>query len=175
MFKRIAKIFLWLTAAVVILLLTAVVLLYIPPVQRFTTNFALAKVKESTGMTITVGKLRLKFPLTVDLQNVSVIQVAGDTMVTASNVGIDVKLLPLLKGDIDVNGAHASDVFYQLGTPDSAMWLRANAGSFNLDVASLNFSRGIIDVGIVDADRISVSLIMKDTVTVTPTDTAAAA
>lgn len=174
MFKRIAKIFLWLTAAVLILVLTAVALLYIPPVQRFATDFALRKVKESTGMDISVGKLRLKFPLTVDLQNVSVIQASGDTMVTAGNVGIDVKLLPLLKGDIDVNGAHAADVFYQLGTPDSAMWLRANAGSFNLDVASLNFSRGIIDVGDASADRISVSLVMKDTVTATPADTAAA-
>lgn len=116
LFKRIAKFIIWLTASVIILAVVAVALLYVPPVQRAVTKLALTQVKKSTGMDIAVEELRLRFPLTLELGGVSVLEATGDTMVTAGSVGVQVRLLPLLRGDIDVASANARSVFYQLGT-----------------------------------------------------------
>ncbi len=175
LFKRIAKFIIWLTASVIILAVVAVALLYVPPVQRAVTRVALAQVKKSTGMDIAVENLRLRFPLTLELGGVSVLEATGDTMVTAGSVGVQVRLLPLLRGDIDVASANARSVFYQLGTPDSAMWLRARAEEFRLSAAQLYFGRGVIDIDRATADSITVRLVMKDTVTPAPEQTAAGA
>lgn len=173
MFRRIGKVLLWTVVAVIGLIVAAVVLLYIPPVQDYVKELALCKVRESTGMDIRVGMLRLRFPLTVQLSDVTVVEAAGDTMVCAGSVGLDVRFWPLLRGDVDVDGAKAQDLFYQLGTPDSAMWLRARVDGFDLDAASLSLGSGDINVGKASADGVDVRLVMKDTVTAT-TDEAAA-
>ena len=69
---------------IVILLLP--VLLYIPPVQTFVKNIACSEVKKATGMDIAIDRFRLKFPLDVSLQGVSVVEASGDTMVKAREV-----------------------------------------------------------------------------------------
>lgn len=56
-------------------------------------------------MDISVGHLRLKFPLKLAVADVTVIEASADTMLTARNLDIAVKLLPLFQGNIEVDGA----------------------------------------------------------------------
>ncbi len=78
-------------------------LLYIPPIQNFLVKTVAEIASDKTGMKIGVGKFRLKFPLDVSLSDVSVIEASGDTMVLAKEVVADVKLLPLLHLDAQIN------------------------------------------------------------------------
>ena len=140
-------------------------LLYVPAVQNFVKDIALKEVKKSTGMDISIGYLRLKFPLNLQLHDVAVVEATGDTMATVGVAGVDVRLLPLLRGDIDVSGTSLSEVRYTLGTPDSAIYLTAKVRSFNAEGALMNFSKGVIDVDHAVLDGGDVRLVLKDTVT----------
>ena len=170
---KIIKAILWTLGIIIILPLLVAIALYIPPVQNWAVDLACRQVSKSTGMKIDVGYLRLKFPLNLSVDDVLVIESNGDTMATAVNAELRVAMLPLLKGDIALEGLSAKSVFYQLGNSDSIMWLRANVNKADIDNGNMNFGRGTIDVGnaIVEGGR--VSLMMKDTTVVTPKDTAA--
>lgn len=173
MFRRIRKILCWTISVIILLIIAIVVALYIPPVQNLIKNIALEQVKKSTGMDITVGHFRLKFPLSVSVSDVQIIEASGDTMLRAGEADVSVKFWPLLKGDIDVSGAKVEDVFYQLGNRDSSIWIRANVKDFDLDVALLNFGKGQIDLHKAVLDGGDVWLCIKDTVKEEKTDTTA--
>lgn len=147
------------------LIIAIPVLIYIPVVQDFAKKIALEQVRKSTGMDIAVDRLRIKFPLTVELAGVSVVEASGDTMIRATTVRVDVKPLPLLKGVVDVSGAELDNGYYRLGTPDSIMYLTADISHFVADGTSLGFKSGEINVDNATLDGGRVSLIMRgDTV-----------
>ena len=123
------KVLLWLVA--VILLIP--VLLYIPPVQTLVKNIACNAVYKSTGMKIDIDRFRLKWPVDVSLEGVTVVEASGDTMVYAKEVLADVKLMPLMKLDVDINRLILTDGFYRMVSPDSSMILKVRAGLMEVD------------------------------------------
>lgn len=170
---RILRGTLYVITGIVLLVLIVPALLYIPVVQDFVKDIALKEVRKSTGMDISIGYLRLKFPLKVQLHDVTVVEATGDTMATVGTAGVDVKFLPLLKGNIDVTGTQLSEVRYNLGTPDSAMYLTAYVHDFEAEGANMNFGKGVIDVSKAALDGADVRLVIKDTITPEKTDTTA--
>ncbi len=172
-YHLITRILKWTLLVVIALIVIIPALLYIPWVQNEVKTIALDKVNASTGMNIQVGRLSLKFPLRVGVDDVVVLEATGDTMVTARSASLSVSPLALLKLNIDVKSVTLDNGFYQLGTPDSAMWLRAHIDRFDLDETDLQLKSGKIDVGHATVDGARVSLIMLDTITPTPVDTVA--
>lgn len=172
MLRKLIRIILWTLAAIILLVIAAVGALYIPGVQQWAKNLAISKVNQSTGMTIGLERLRLRWPLSVELNGVSVIEAGGDTMLTAKAVTADVRLLPLLRGDIDVKGASLRDAFYQMGNADSLMWLRVNASRADISGADINLGAGRIALDRADLDGADVSLVMMDSVAPEPEPTA---
>lgn len=164
----------WVIISVLALVIIAVAALYIPPVQTWIKDIALREVNKSTGMNISAAKFRLRFPLSVTLGDVCIVEATGDTMLTVGALDIDVKLLPLLKGDIDINGANVSDAYYALGTPDSAMMLRARVSDFSLDAGSMNLLSGNIDINRAALDGADVTVAFNDSVA-SPQDTSTTA
>lgn len=164
------KIVMWTLAVLLFIVIAVPLALYIPAVQTFVKDIALREVRKSTGMDITVESLRIRFPLRVSLREARVIEGAGDTMLRAGNIELSVAMAPLLKGDIKVDGVHGTDLFYQLGTPDSAMWLRADVRDFTLSGAAMNLGKGTIDVDRAVLDGGDVSLVINDSI---PTEQAA--
>ncbi len=158
---------------IVLALLLLPVLLYLPFVQDMAKDFALKEVARSTGMTIDIDRLRLKWPLRVELDGVTVIEEAGDTMLRAGSARVNVGLLPLLKLEVKAD-AELADVRYQLGTADSAMWLVAYVRRFTLHPSGYNLRTSRIDISRASLDGGDVALIFNgaDT-TVTPVDSAA--
>ncbi|MCM1337813.1 MAG: translocation/assembly module TamB [Candidatus Amulumruptor caecigallinarius] len=171
--RRIFKAIAWIVGIIIGLPLVVAVLLYVPPVQRAVVNLACSMVSKSTGMEISVGSIHLKFPLRLDVERVKVLYAGGDTMALAGRADVQVALKPLLKGEIALSGFDADSVFYQMGTRDSAMWLRADVTRAAIDAGELNFGKGVIDVGTAEVSGARVILAMKDTTVTTPPDTAA--
>lgn len=157
---------------VVVLIIPA--LLYMPFVQDMAVKIACRKVSESTGMDVSIGKLRLKWPLKLGLERVVAIEAGGDTLASLGGADIAVKLMPLLHGEAIVDGADIRDIYYRMGTPDSVMYLTVNARIASVEPgSSFNFKENLVEVGRADLEGGRVRLVMKDTVTETPTDTAA--
>lgn len=109
------------------------VLIYVPPVQTFIKNIACKEVEKATGMKISIDRFRLKWPLDLSLQGVTVIEATGDTMVYAKEVIADVKMRPLLNLDVDVNKLSLLDAGFNMVAPDSSMTLKIKAGELVVD------------------------------------------
>lgn len=122
-------------------------LIYVPPVQDFLVKIAEKEVKKSTGMDVSIGKFRLKFPLDISLQDLSVVEATGDTMVSAKEALLDVKLLPLLKLDVDVDRLKLDQAYYRLVSPDTSMIMTIRAGFLEVDdQSSVNIKESDIDL-----------------------------
>ncbi len=160
-------------AITVILPLTIVGLLYIPPVLNAVKDLALPYVAEATGMDIKVDRLRLGFPLGIEAEGVTIVQASGDTMVVADGVGADVSVAQLLMGEIAVSGLRARGVRYQLNNADSLMWLTARVRSMALDYGTVSLSFEDIDVNRVSLSGARVNLIMQPDSVAVPADTTA--
>lgn len=134
-------------ACIVVFIILIPVLVYVPPVQDLLVKIAEKEVKKSTGMDVSIGHFRLKFPLDVSLQNVSVVEASGDTMISAKEALVDVKLLPLLKLDVDVNKLQLDQAYYRLVDKDTAMIMTIRAGFLEVDdKSSVDIKQSNIDI-----------------------------
>lgn len=116
-----------------------------------------------------LGYLRLKFPLSLEIKDVMMVS-GGDTMLMASGVNADIRLLPLLKGEVEVKGAALTDARYQLGAVDSATCLVIKGESVRVGHTSVKLSDMDIHVRTINLDTAAVSLYINpaDTFPVTP-------
>ncbi len=149
--RRTLKSLMWIVLSVIFM----VVLLYVPPVQDFVKNVACGYVYKSTGMRIQVDRFRLRFPLNLSLQGVTVLDQHADTMVNAREVIADVDLRPLLSLDVRPKKLSLVDGYYRMVSPDSSMILSVRAGridaddkSFaNLRTSEINLNKAVVKDG----------------------------
>ena len=146
----------WIIISVVCIAIIVPVLLYIPPVQTFVKNVACNVVEKSTGMKIGIDRFRLKWPLDVALDGVTIVEATGDTMVYAKEVIADVRLAPLFKLDVDINQLKLEEAGIRILSPDSSMLLKLKAKLIEVDdKSSVDIKTMTVDVNklyINDAD-----------------------
>ncbi|MDE6416290.1 MAG: translocation/assembly module TamB domain-containing protein, partial [Duncaniella sp.] len=171
--QRIFKIAAWTVAGVIGLILLVSVLLYVPWVQDFARRIAVSKVEESTGMKVDIGYLRLKFPLRLSAADVEIIQATGDTLLQAGSLDVNVKLMPLLKGKVDVDEAMVTSAFFGLGNRDSVMMLRARIDTIAISGVDVDLKNSSIAVTSGDVKRPDVYMRLLPDTTVAKPDTAA--
>ena len=97
----------------VLLFIILAILLYLPPVQNWAVQKVTAYASEETGMDITVGYVRLAFPLDLDVNDVRVLSPAPslatandtpiDTIADMQRMVVDVQLLPLFASKVVIN------------------------------------------------------------------------
>lgn len=168
---KVTKALLWTLVTVAGLVILLPALLYVPFIQDFAKNIAITRIEKSTGMDVSLDRLRLRFPLKVEIDGLAMSQ-QGDTMISAAKAGVDVALLPLLKGTLKVSEASLDDAVYRLNTPDSAIYLKARIDRFVTDGTDLKFNMSEINVGKTVLDGADVLLVLKDTTTASTPDTA---
>lgn len=88
--------------APVLFFLLLVVLLYVPPVQNRIAQAVAAYASEQTGMDIRLERIRLKFPLDLDLQRFSA-TMPPDTLVAVEHLLVDLDFSRILKGELGVD------------------------------------------------------------------------
>jgi len=103
-------IFWWLLGillAPILLFVVLAVLLYLPPVQNWAVDKVAAIASEKTGMQISVGHVRLAFPLDLAIDQFRMLQPSTtegtDTIADVEHMIVDVQLWPLLKKRVVVN------------------------------------------------------------------------
>lgn len=121
---------------ILVFILLLPVMIYIPFIQDWLKDAACNVASESTGMTIRVDKFRLKFPLDVKLDGVLVLTEKGDTMIQAQSLIADVKMLPLLKLDAQINKIDLLDGKYNMVSEDSSLTMRIKAGNLRFEEGS---------------------------------------
>ncbi len=125
--KKLLMWLMWIVLSPVILILVLAILIYIPPIQNFIVGKVAGSLSESTGMEVSVGHVRLAFPLDLSVQDVNIVD-KGDTVLAAKEMLLDVQLLPLFEGRADIDGFSLQNI-------------RVNTKSFVADT----YVRGHID------------------------------
>lgn len=108
----------------ILLFLIASIALYLPFVQEMATKSLEQLAGEASGYTIAVNRLRLRFPLTLELQQTMATQSTGDTLFRAERVGAELKLLPLIRLKLEIRSVNLEGV---------ALHYRDSMESFALD------------------------------------------
>lgn len=98
-------------------------------------------------MDIEIGHFGLKFPVDVQLDNVTILPAPGDTMVQAQRLIADVKLLPLLNLDVKINRLQLLQGRLRILSADSSMDMRIRAGLLEVAAgSSANMKTGHINL-----------------------------
>ena len=145
--RIVLKTIMWIIISVVCIAIIVPFLLYVPPIQTFVKNIACNVVEKSTGMKIGIDRFRIKWPLDVSLDGVTVVEATGDTMVYAKEVIADVKLAPLFKLDVDINDLKLEEAGIRIMAPDSSMLLKLKANLIEIDdKSSVDIKTMTVDV-----------------------------
>ena len=100
--RRILKWIGWIILTPILLFIIIMILLYVPPVQNFMRKQVNKHVSKAIGMELNVGRIDLRFPLNLLVRDVDIVQ-HPDTLLMLGSLNVRVQLMPLFKGQIDVN------------------------------------------------------------------------
>lgn len=120
---------------------------YIPWVQNKAADMAAEYASQKTGMDISVGDVRVKFPLDVSATDIQVIDENGDTLFKADEVKGNVKPKPLLDKKVEVENASLKGAKSQIKTDDGSMDLDVDVKDANIDKAKVDLNNNKVDVG----------------------------
>ena len=84
------------------LIVLVMILLYIPAIQNFVKGKAEQYVNRNLDMKLSVGRILLKFPLDLAVENIYLGQTEKDTLLYADVIQVNVALTELLKKEIEV-------------------------------------------------------------------------
>ena len=121
--------------------------MYIPWVQNKVADAAAEYASKKTGMDISVGDVRVKFPLDVSATDVQVIDQNGDTLFKADEVKGNVKPGPLLDKKVEVDNASLKGAKSQVKTDDGSMDLDVDVDDAQIDRAKVDLNNNKVDVG----------------------------
>lgn len=93
----------------ILLFIILSILLYLPPVQNWAAQKVTAYASEKTGMDISVGRVSLRFPLDLSIEEFRMfkqndsLQNVTDTIADVGRLDVDLQFLPLLKKQIEID------------------------------------------------------------------------
>lgn len=160
----------WIIQGVILLALGVTALIYSPWSQNYIRERLTQKLNEHPGLTFQFDDLRLRFPLRLDLQGVMLAQ-DGDTLIHAQHLNADVKLLPLISGNVVIRKAALADAYYRMGSPDSSMYMTIRAKSLLIRPATIDLKT--LDICLDDANISHAIIDMTLRPDTTPSDTSA--
>ena len=121
--------------------------MYIPWVQNAVADAAADYASRKTGMDISVGDVRVGFPLDVKATDVQVIDQNGDTLFKADEVKANVKPKPLLDKTVEADGVSLKGAKSQIKTEDGSMDLDVDVDDASIDKARVDLNGNKVDVG----------------------------
>lgn len=171
---KILKVAAAVVAAPVLLFAALAILLYLPPVQNWAVDAVASYASEKTGMQISVGRVGLRFPLDLSVEDFKMIKPndslpqVRDTVADVRKLVVDVKLMPLFRQQVEIDQLELRGV--RMNTTDfiHEARVKGSVGLLTLESHGIDWGRQTLrvdDARLKDAD---VSVELSDTV---PPDT----
>ncbi len=147
----------------VILFWLLIVLLYIPPVQRFAIDEICGIVKEESGMDVEIGSFHLAFPLKLKLGDFKVSQ-NDSVYAEGEHLDVNVSLMPLLKGEVEVNYISLEGVEIDTKELLPTMAIDGNVGFFRVVVRNIDIENEIANIRQFHLHSANLNVVIKDTI-----------
>lgn len=156
--------------AIFILVIVAVVLVYLPPVQNFLRRQLVNYVSSRYDGEVRLGKLKLGFPLKLEVQDVFLGPTATDTLVAADTLLLHIGLQGIWKGSMSVDELRLDGGKLALTNDSSGMRLKVDVAKLTVRARTVELREQRVAV---DYIRLSDGEVNMVAGTDTPADTAA--
>lgn len=166
------KVLRWIGIALLIpitLVILVVILIYTPPVQNLLKQRALEYAAQATGFGIEIERIRLTFPLKLTAEGIRVIS-GNDTLANAERLDLHVKLLPLFRSQVDVNGITLTNAHINSADLVDGMLINGSIGELFVRSRGISLNTQEALVNNVDLKNANIILALNDT-TEAETDT----
>ena len=146
-------------------------MLYLPPVQQWAVGKVCVYASEQTGMEIRLERIRIRFPLDIDLQNLSA-TTPPDTILAVQHVIVDLNLSDIFQGRI---GVDALDI--EEGTVDTrdliaTVIVKGDIGCLHVNAHPILLKEQRATLTGIQLDGCDVDIAMRDTTVIDTTETA---
>ena len=170
--NKLRKLIMWIACVVFSIVIIVPCLLYIPFVQSGVKNAASYLVNTNTNMKMDIGRIMLKFPLKLSVDDVLILDEKSDTMLYAKNMGLDVNVLPILHNKVEIRSVSLNKAIYKMSAVDSAMVLRAEINRFGLRRSDVDLDKNEVNLRNISLKGCKVGMVMRETTqTDEPADT----
>lgn len=149
-------------------------IIYIPFVQQAAIHTAESYINQQGGMQLSVGKIGLRFPLRLTVQEVVVLSHPTDTLVACQRVAVGVELLPLLRGEIVVKELEVNNTHVAYSDTTSHLSIAINIEQLKLTAKPIDLHKKEVYIPLITLQGGDVNLYLgkrkqeRDTTTATP-------
>ena len=112
--------------------------IYIPAIQQWGKNEICNYVERSTGMHLTLGRLALKFPFKLQINDILLLATQQDTLLQSAQIQVGVAPAALLKGNVQINQIALQETRFNFTSADSTLSLSARIKEFSTRNATLH-------------------------------------
>ena len=132
-------------ATPMIIMLLAIVLLYIPSIQRYAIEKIGRIVAEESGYNLNIGTFRLHFPLSFSINNYTLTE-KSDTLLQGRELRANINPLPLLKGEIEVNYIYIDSTTIDSHRLVDGLRIKGHIGHFRTSIRNIELADNKINV-----------------------------
>ena len=100
----------WLAAIFVTLFIFVAIMLMFPRVQTFITGKITSAISSTTGSEIKIERVAIRFPVSVGIRGVYVEDQAGDTLLYAGSLFVNIRMTALLRNQVHIRSIELSDL-----------------------------------------------------------------
>lgn len=131
--------------AIFLLLFFLVFLLYLPPVQTFLKNQAVAYFSETYNLTLKIGHFRLGFPLDLVLEDVYAGATPQDTLVSVESLHVKIGVSQIFRQQLSVDDLKLQKVKFNLSDDSSRLELNVKLEEMNLFARQVDLKKKRVD------------------------------
>jgi len=107
---KIGKVLAWIVASFIFLIVLALILIQTSFVQNFARKKVVSYLENKLKTKVAIGKLDIKFPTALSLQNVFFEDQAKDTLLYGGEIKVDIDMLGLIRKKISINEIALNDI-----------------------------------------------------------------
>ncbi len=153
----------WILAVPVLLFVVVGALLYVPFVQDFAVRQLVAYAEEETGYDIQLERLRISFPLDLDLQGLLVRDAEGDTLLATKSLIVDLDMARVLRWRVGVDAVDLREARVNSKDVIDAMTLRGELGQLYVKAHEVDLKRQHVTVNDLSIKSARVDIALSDT------------
>ncbi len=129
------------------LFLLLFLLLYLPPVQHWAVEQVAHYASDATGLDIRVERIRLRYPLELDLRKVVAYDsLQGDTIFSLGRLGTGIALRPLLVGKVEISRILMTNVHASADSLIPSIGVKGNVGRLELKSGDIDIEQEEVKV-----------------------------
>ena len=160
---------LWLIASPFLFFAVLCILLYLPPVQRFAVDKASVLASGASGLDIHVGRLALRFPPDLAVDDVCAVEPeTGDTLLAVERLKVELRLWKLLRKELEIEEISLRNATIDTREHLDGMTLNGHLGELFLESHGVIFSPETARVNEFSIRNTDLSLTLGE---LTPSDT----